>query len=161
MTRAFGILLAFLSFASVSAQHRNPMLQTLEGRWKGTVETGGVRYPCEVAYVFALGGAYLEGTQTVYKDASKRVAISEERMYLKSASEESIAVNTFSSTGVSRWGSWTGAAKSWTGEMQGSDGSRVSLVIEFSDAGHLLHTATVFSAEGELMEVVTVRLEKP
>jgi hypothetical protein len=152
-------LLCLLSNAA-SAQQRDPLLQTLEGAWKGTVEIGEVKRPCEVVYAFALDGAFLEGTQKVYKDASKHVVLSEERIYLKAAAESGIAINTFSSAGVSRWGTWTGAAKSWTGELQGSDGSRVALVIEFADGTHLVRTGTLFDADGALAEVVTVRLEK-
>ena len=143
-----------------SPQWRDPMLLALEGTWKGTVESAGTSRPCEITYAFALQGAFLEGTQTVFKDASKRVVVAEERIYLKSGTEESISVNTFSSSGVSRWGSWTGSAKSWTGEMQGSDGSRVALTIEFTDATHLVRTATIFNSDGEMVEAVTVRIEK-
>ena len=143
-----------------SPQWRDPMLLVLEGTWKGTVESAGMSRPCEVTYAFALQGAFLEGTQTVYKDASRRVAISEERVYLKTGTEGSISVNTFSSSGVSRWGSWTGSAKSWTGELQGSDGSRVALTIEFTDATHLVRTATVINEAGEVAEAVTVRIGK-
>ena len=143
-----------------SPQWRDPMLLALEGTWKGTVESAGTSRPCEITYAFALQGAFLEGTQTVFKDASKRVVVAEERIYLKSGTEESISVNTFSSSGVSRWGSWTGSAKSWTGEMQGSDGSRVALTIEFTDATHLVRTATVINEAGEVAEAVTVRIGK-
>ena len=143
-----------------SPQWRDPMLLALEGTWKGTVESAGTSRPCEITYAFALQGAFLEGTQTVFKDASKRVVVAEERIYLKSGTEESISVNTFSSSGVSRWGSWTGSAKSWTGEMQGSDGSRVALTIEFTDATHHVRTATIFNSDGEMVEAVTVRIEK-
>ena len=159
-TRVFLIGALCLIASTASAQHRDPLLQMLEGTWKGTVDAGGVTRPCEVVYAFALDAAFLEGTQKVYKDASKRVVLSEERIYLKSAAESDIAVNTFASSGVSRWGTWTGAAKSWTGELQGSDGSRVALAIEFADGTHMVRTGTLFDADGALAEVVTVRLEK-
>jgi hypothetical protein len=159
-SRVFLIAMLCLLAGTASAQQRDPLLQVLEGVWKGTMEAGGVTRPCEAVYAFALDGAFLEGTQKVFKDASKRVVLSEERIYVKSAAESGVAVNTFSSTGVSRWGTWTGAAKSWTGELQGSDGSRIALIIEFSDGTHMLRTGTLFGSDGELAEVVTVRLEK-
>ena len=54
---------------------RKRALLALEGTWKGTVESAGTVRPCALTYAFALQGAYLEGVQTVYKDASRRDAV--------------------------------------------------------------------------------------
>lgn len=145
---------------SQSVHAADPLLSSLSGTWSGTCTIGERQHPSEWTWTWSLGGAFLEGTLRVWRDASRRGLVFEQRQYLRPAGDRVYAVHCFDSREVALWGEYTGSGTSYAIALDASDGRRAAGLLEFAAADAWAVTLTTSGDAGEVAEVLRMELRK-
>jgi hypothetical protein len=166
MSRRFAAPLFMFALMLPAATHAqslhaaDPFLSSLSGTWTGTCTIGERQHPCEWTWTWSLGGAFLEGTLRVWRDASRRGLVFEQRQYLRPAGDRVYAVHCFDSREVALWGEYTGSGTSYPIVLDASDGRRAAGLLEFGAADACSVTLTTSGDAGEVAEVLRMELRK-
>lgn len=157
----FAIVLLHPGAARAQSVHASdPLLSSLHGTWNGTCTIGERQHPCEWTWTWSLGGAFLEGNLRVWRDASRRGLLFEQREYLRPAGDHVYAVHRFDSREVASWGEYTGSGTSFAIVLDASDGRRAAGLLEWNSADACTITLTTSGDAGEVAEVLRMELRK-
>ncbi len=157
------VLVGTHAHTSVKAQSHaadDPMLRSLVGSWTGTCTIGERTHPSDATYAWTLGGAFLEGTLSVWRDGSRRSMLFERRELLRAAGEGLIAVHLFDSREYAAWGELSGSGTSHALALDCSDGRRIAGLFTWRAADAFDCTLTMSGDRADEIEVTTITLRR-
>ncbi len=152
------VMALLLSAQASDAQQvrKDPTLDRFAGAWRGTFESMGATRDCDVTAVWVLEDSFLEITMKVWRDASRKALLREERTMVRHLTDEQQSAYVFTSDGTSRWGTWVRQGPAIEMTMSWSSGLSETGLISWRDANSYDHISTVQDETGEI--VLSMRL---
>ena len=162
-TMLLPVLLVLILPRSAGAQEqerRDPLLAQFEGTWQGVCENDGRSFPCDVLCHWDLQGAYMVSAFTVWQDAKRAQVLFEEREFARAAGEDTHALYSFSSSGVTRWGTRRGKGAHWSGSVKDSDGLGETFTIDWNGQNAWTLTRLLQDEEGNVLKKMVFTLHR-
>ncbi len=141
-------------------ERRDPLLAQFEGSWQGVCENDGRDYPCDVRFYWDLQGAYMVSEVSVWQDAKRALVLFEEREFARTAGESTHALYSFSSTGVTRWGTRQCKGAHWTGSVKDSDGLGETFTLDWNGQNAWTLTRLLQDEEGNVLKKMVFTMHR-
>lgn len=152
MSRSLSFAFIFLTLnCTVDAQQQGKTeLEVFSGDWKGTAEINDESLHAELQCSWILGESFQQWNLLAYRSGREAYPSLLERLVIGVAGEDRFSVYRFDNNGVSWWGVREGKGKHWQHELDASDGSRESGILEWESPKSFSIVSTIVDDQGNI-----------